>query len=138
MVFRLEPADPRDLGDSGDAGELRSNDRVLQRSKFAEIETAYHTLTPLLGAGAASLFLLSLIASGISSSVVGTIAGQPGVRTFDDTLTWWYDADEHAATGEHAGRYQPGWYSVDPPKTGTTISVLSAKGSTMTVKVAPK
>jgi manganese transport protein len=34
-------------------------------------------LTPLLGAGAAGLFLLSLIASGISSSAVGTMAGQP-------------------------------------------------------------
>ena len=42
----------------------------------AEIETAYHTLTPLLGAGAAAAFLVSLIASGISSSVVGTMAGQ--------------------------------------------------------------
>ncbi|MDU8418562.1 Nramp family divalent metal transporter, partial [Pseudomonas syringae] len=41
-------------------------------SDVAEIETAYHTLTPLLGAGAAGFFLLSLIASGISSSVVGT------------------------------------------------------------------
>ncbi|WP_246725465.1 Nramp family divalent metal transporter [Beijerinckia sp. L45] len=45
-------------------------------SGVAEIETAYHTLTPLLGAGAAGFFLLSLIASGISSSVVGTMAGQ--------------------------------------------------------------
>jgi manganese transport protein len=44
--------------------------------EVAEIETAYHTLTPLLGAGAASVFLVSLIASGISSSVVGTMAGQ--------------------------------------------------------------
>ena len=34
----------------------------------AEIETAYHTLTPLLGVGAAGVFLLSLIASGVSSS----------------------------------------------------------------------
>jgi manganese transport protein len=45
-------------------------------SDVAEIETAYHTLTPLLGAAAASVFLVSLIASGISSSVVGTMAGQ--------------------------------------------------------------
>jgi manganese transport protein len=45
-------------------------------SDVAEIETAYHTLTPLLGIGAAGVFLLSLIASGISSSVVGTMAGQ--------------------------------------------------------------
>jgi len=42
----------------------------------AEIATAYRTLVPLLGAAAASIFLLSLIASGISSSVVGTMAGQ--------------------------------------------------------------
>jgi len=33
-------------------------------------------LTPLLGVGAASVFLASLIASGISASVVGTLAGQ--------------------------------------------------------------
>jgi manganese transport protein len=44
--------------------------------EVAEIESAYHTLTPLLGAGAAGVFLVSLIASGISSSVVGTMAGQ--------------------------------------------------------------
>jgi manganese transport protein len=48
----------------------------------AEIETAYHTLTPLLGAGAAGLFLLSLIASGVSSSVVGTMAGQVIMQGF--------------------------------------------------------
>jgi manganese transport protein len=48
----------------------------LGHSDVAEIETAYHTLTPLLGAAAASVFLVSLIASGISSSVVGTMAGQ--------------------------------------------------------------
>jgi manganese transport protein len=48
----------------------------------AEIETAYHTLTPLLGAGAAGLFLASLLASGISSSVVGTLAGQVIMQGF--------------------------------------------------------
>ena len=45
-------------------------------SDVAEIETAYHTLVPLLGGGAAAIFLVSLMASGISSSVVGTMAGQ--------------------------------------------------------------
>lgn len=45
-------------------------------SDVAEIETAYRTLTPLLGAAAASVFLVSLVTSGISSSVVGTMAGQ--------------------------------------------------------------
>jgi manganese transport protein len=44
--------------------------------EVAEIETAYHTLTPLLGAAAAGVFLLSLIVSGISASTVGTMAGQ--------------------------------------------------------------
>lgn len=45
-------------------------------SDVAEIETAYHTLVPLLGGAAAAVFLASLIASGISSSTVGTLAGQ--------------------------------------------------------------
>jgi manganese transport protein len=48
----------------------------------AEIESAYHTLAPLLGIGAAGIFLLSLIASGISSSVVGTMAGQMIMQGF--------------------------------------------------------
>jgi manganese transport protein len=48
----------------------------------AEIETAYHTLTPLLGGAAASIFLLSLIASGLSSSTVGTMAGQMIMQGF--------------------------------------------------------
>jgi manganese transport protein len=50
--------------------------------EVAEIETAYHTLTPLLGIGAAGVFLVSLIASGISSSVVGTMAGQMIMQGF--------------------------------------------------------
>jgi manganese transport protein len=45
-------------------------------SDVAEIETAYRTLTPLLGGAAAAVFLVSLMASGISSSAVGTMAGQ--------------------------------------------------------------
>ena len=47
-----------------------------------EIETAYHTLTPLLGAAAAGIFLVSLIASGISASTVGTMAGQMIMQGF--------------------------------------------------------
>jgi manganese transport protein len=50
--------------------------------EVAEIETAYHTLTPLLGAAAAGVFLVSLIASGISSSTVGTMAGQMIMQGF--------------------------------------------------------
>ena len=48
----------------------------------AEIGTAYHSLTPLLGGAAASVFLVSLLASGISSSAVGTMAGQMIMQGF--------------------------------------------------------
>lgn len=51
-------------------------------SDIAEIETAYRSLAPLLGAGAAAVFLVSLLASGISSSVVGTMAGQMVMQGF--------------------------------------------------------
>jgi manganese transport protein len=53
--------------------------------EVAEIETAYHTLGPLLGAGAAGMFLVALLASGFSSSVVGTMAGQTIMQDF---LLW--------------------------------------------------
>ncbi len=48
----------------------------------AEIDTAYRVLTPLLGAGAAGVFLVSLLASGVSSSAVGTMAGQMIMQGF--------------------------------------------------------
>ncbi|HEX2941736.1 MAG TPA: Nramp family divalent metal transporter [Rhodopila sp.] len=47
-----------------------------------EIETAYHTLLPLMGVVAAGAFMMSLLASGISSSVVGTMAGQVIMQDF--------------------------------------------------------
>lgn len=40
------------------------------------IEEAYQTLTPLLGGAASTIFAISLLASGLSSSAVGTMAGQ--------------------------------------------------------------
>jgi manganese transport protein len=48
----------------------------------ADIGTAYRTLIPLLGTGAAVVFLISLLASGLSSSVVGTMAGQVIMQDF--------------------------------------------------------
>jgi manganese transport protein len=51
-------------------------------SEVADIGTAYRTLIPLLGAGAATVFLVSLLASGLSSSVVGTMAGQVIMQDF--------------------------------------------------------
>lgn len=49
---------------------------------IAEIEEAYITLQPLLGNAAATVFGLSLIAAGLSSTVVGTLAGQVVMQGF--------------------------------------------------------
>ena len=72
-------------------------------------------------------------------SVPVTIPSRPAVPVFDDTKDWWFNADEHAATGSHVGRHQPGWLGVKVPKTGTTIRVksVSAQGSMMQVEVKP-
>ncbi|MGE4481683.1 Nramp family divalent metal transporter [Acidocella sp.] len=51
-------------------------------ANVADIQTAYHTLTPLLGPAAAGVFLVSLMASGVSSSAVGTMAGQTIMQGF--------------------------------------------------------
>jgi len=42
----------------------------------AEIQDAYRLLTPLLGAGAGTVFALALLASGQNSTLTGTLAGQ--------------------------------------------------------------
>ena len=47
-----------------------------------EIETAYRSLALLLGLGAAGLFMLALLASGFSSSIVGVMAGQVIMQGF--------------------------------------------------------
>lgn len=52
------------------------------QSDIADISTAYKTLTPLLGAAAGIVFAVSLLASGISSSTVGTMAGQVIMQGF--------------------------------------------------------
>ena len=49
---------------------------------IADISTAYQTLTPLLGAAASTIFAVSLLASGLSSSTVGTMAGQVIMQGF--------------------------------------------------------
>lgn len=43
---------------------------------------AYRTLTPLLGGAASTIFAVSLLASGLSSSAVGTMAGQVIMQGF--------------------------------------------------------
>lgn len=52
------------------------------KSDIADITTAYQTLTPLLGPLAAVAFGLALLASGLSSSTVGTMAGQVVMQGF--------------------------------------------------------
>ena len=42
----------------------------------AEIQDAYKLLSPLLGAGASTVFALALLASGLNSTLTGTLAGQ--------------------------------------------------------------
>ncbi|HEX4203408.1 MAG TPA: Nramp family divalent metal transporter [Ktedonobacteraceae bacterium] len=49
---------------------------------IADINTAYQTLTPLLGTAAGLIFAVSLLASGLSSSTVGTMAGQVVMQGF--------------------------------------------------------
>lgn len=51
-------------------------------AEVADITTAYQTLTPLLGGTAALVFGISLLASGVSSSNVGTMAGQVVMQGF--------------------------------------------------------
>ncbi|MCW2479966.1 Nramp family divalent metal transporter [Candidatus Symbiopectobacterium sp. NZEC135] len=49
---------------------------------IADLERAYLTLDPLLGKAAATIFGLSLVAAGLSSTVVGTLAGQVVMQGF--------------------------------------------------------
>lgn len=48
----------------------------------AGIEEAHRTLAPLLGAASSTVFAVSLLASGLSSSTVGTMAGQVIMQGF--------------------------------------------------------
>jgi manganese transport protein len=45
-------------------------------NEVGEIQDAYRLLTPLLGAGASTVFALALLASGQNSTLTGTLAGQ--------------------------------------------------------------
>jgi len=47
-----------------------------------ELEDAYHLLTPLLGGFAATAFAVALLASGQSSTITGTLAGQVVMEGF--------------------------------------------------------
>ncbi|HYM70786.1 MAG TPA: Nramp family divalent metal transporter [bacterium] len=51
-------------------------------TKIATIEEAHRTLVPLLGGASSFVFAISLLASGLSSSAVGTMAGQTIMQGF--------------------------------------------------------
>jgi manganese transport protein len=51
-------------------------------AQVVSIEQAHETLKPLLGPASATLFAIALLCSGISSSVVGTMAGQVIIEGF--------------------------------------------------------
>jgi manganese transport protein len=57
---------------------------------IASIEEAHRTLEPLLGSAASTIFALSLLVSGLSSSTVGTLAGQTIMQGFlNRTIPLW-------------------------------------------------
>jgi manganese transport protein len=51
-------------------------------SEIATLEEAHRTLTPLLGPASSWVFGISLLASGLSSATVGTMAGQVIMQGF--------------------------------------------------------
>lgn len=87
-IFRFEVVDV--VIAMGIAGFVNAAMLVVAASTFhgsghsdiGEIEQAYRTLTPLLGAAASTVFAVSLLLSGLSSSTVGTMAGQVVMQGF--------------------------------------------------------
>src|SRR4051812_5405738 len=74
----------------GIAGMVNAAMLIMAASTFWEnglthigkIEEAHRTLEPLLGSSASTIFAISLLASGLSSSTVGTMAGQVIMQGF--------------------------------------------------------
>jgi manganese transport protein len=72
------------------AGLINLSMLVMAASTFSangltsvdSIETAHETLEPILGPASAALFAVALLASGLSSSAVGTLAGQVVMQGF--------------------------------------------------------
>ena len=52
-------------------------------------------------------------------------AGRAGLRRHEDVVV----RPRRARGDTHPGRYQPGWYGVDVPKTGTTMRVKDLPGN---------
>lgn len=81
-IFRFEQVDV--IMAMGLAGMINGAMLLMAAAAFfgsghtgvATLENAYRTLTPLLGSAASTIFALALLTSGLSSSAVGTLAGQ--------------------------------------------------------------
>ncbi len=88
LLFRFQVVDVV-LG-MGIAGVVNGAMLVMAAATFhihglvevASIEEAYRTLSPLLGSMAGTVFAISLLAAGLSSSTVGTMAGQVVMKGF--------------------------------------------------------
>jgi manganese transport protein len=87
-LFRFEVIDVAIA--MGLAGVVNAAMLIMAASTFyrqglvhiASIEEAHRTLVPLLGPLASTVFAISLLASGLSSSTVGTMAGQVIMQGF--------------------------------------------------------
>ena len=87
-IFRLEVVDV--LIAMGLAGLVNGAMLVMAAAAFfrtglthvATIEEAHRTLAPLLGSLSSTVFAISLLASGLASSTVGTMAGQVIMQGF--------------------------------------------------------
>jgi manganese transport protein len=51
-------------------------------TNIGSIESAHKTLEPILGSASAAIFAIALIGSGLSSSAIGTLAGQVVMQGF--------------------------------------------------------
>ncbi|HEY7472150.1 MAG TPA: Nramp family divalent metal transporter [Gemmatimonadota bacterium] len=87
-IFRFEVVDV--VIAMGIAGAVNGAMLIMAAATFhaaglahvASIEEAHRTLEPLLGRASSQIFAISLLASGLSSSTVGTMAGQVIMQGF--------------------------------------------------------
>ena len=88
LLYRFEVSDV--LLAMGLAGVVNAAMLIMAASTFhargltsiASIDEAHRTLAPLLGRASSTIFAISLLASGLSSSTVGTMAGQVIMQGF--------------------------------------------------------
>lgn len=70
-----------------------------------------------------------------NNGIAVTIPAKPAAPVFSDANNPWVNCDAHACTGGHVGRYQPGWYTVNIPNTGTTVRVRSVSNNGFNMRI---